>query len=175
MAALLSAPVGNFFTSDGERGSLESLYQDGPIALVFLRHLGCVFCLEQALALNGHPDLPIYFVAMGAPQDVCKYKDKVASPHRFLCDPDEDLYREMGLLNATPSQVFTFQTFGRGLTSALHGRFNHRSSSNMARLGGAFLIGTDGSVLWSRPTRQVSDIVTGQEIRSALAEAACKP
>ncbi len=168
MAAIERAPEMDVLLHEGKRVPLRSLYEKGPVALVFLRHLGCAFCSQHVAQLAAENDGSLMFVCMGQPEEAREYRTKHRIKHAFVCDPHEDLYREFGLAEGRGSQLINLHVVARGAGALLRGHVNRRSNANMRRLGGTFVICQDGKIAWSHLARDVSDLSKGQQVRDGL-------
>lgn len=144
------------------------LYEARPVALVFLRHLGCIFCKDQVASLRGRNDLNLAFISISRPDEAQAFNAAYVVTHPHLCDPEEDLYREFGLPNARISQVVNLGVMGRGLRASLAGHRNRASGHNAQRMGGTFVVRTNGEISWSRVSRHVGDYPSPDEIGAAL-------
>lgn len=154
--------------STSERVMLASLYRDQPVALVFLRHLGCIFCREHVAQLRRLKELNIVFVTLGNPDQTEAFRQKMQSPHRFICDPEKALYRHFELPRGGLSQVLSPQVFVRAIGATLQGHRNAHSSADPLQLPGVFIISTDGEVTWQYRSRNAADNAPPDEIERHL-------
>lgn len=168
---LTHAPELTVLTHDGEKVPFASLYSEAPVALVFLRHLGCIFCAEHVEDLKTRPDLNIVFVSMGDVEATKKFREEHQAAQTFLCDPDEDLYKQFGLMNAKMSQAVNFQTVRRGFEAMRKGLRNQPPKQNPMRLGGCFVIDTSGEIVWRHIGAFAGDNCTCQDVANALGRA----
>ncbi|MBN9500984.1 MAG: AhpC/TSA family protein [Armatimonadetes bacterium] len=165
----MQAPELTVMLDDGASVSLSSLYEGAPLAIVFLRHFGCVFCRYQVSQLRKDADLNLVFVCMEPPSEAKAFKEKLRSPHRFICDSDRRLYESFGISRATMSQVFSLRTVRRGMQAMLAGSRQSRPTSDPMQLSGAFCLDKTGKTRWSHYAQDVSDIVSGDRLRTELA------
>lgn len=154
--------------SSGEVVPLASLYAEQPVALVFLRHLGCIFCREHVAQLRRLKDLNIVFVTLGTPEQTEAFRTKMQSPHRFICDPDKTLYRHFEIPRGGLTQMMSPQVFVRAIGATLQGHRNGRSDADPLQLPGVFVIGTDGVVTWQYRSKNASDNAPPDEIERHL-------
>ncbi|MEM9721184.1 MAG: peroxiredoxin-like family protein [Bacteroidota bacterium] len=102
--------------------TLETLSQQRPVLLVFLRHFGCTFCREalRDLALlkdkiEGGKGVQMVFVHMSPADYAEKMLDKYGlTGADHMSDPKCDLYKEMGLSKGTLKQLFGLRMWTRG-------------------------------------------------------------
>ncbi len=168
----MKVPLFDVVLSDGSTVPLRSLYEDRPLCLVFLRHLGCIFCREHVAELREAKDLNIAFVSMSAAPEVDRFRKEAGSPHPFISDSARALFEVFGLRRASLGQVFSPKVFGKGARAWSKGVRSSRPPTDPWQLGGTFVIDTDGEVVWERRSEDVADNATVEEIRLALAKAA---
>ena len=156
---------------DGAYLPLFSLAADRPVALVFLRHLGCIFCREQVATLRDRlPDENIVFVSMAEPKLVARFRTWLKSPHVFLCDPERRLYQAFGVGRSTAGKMFTAHVVSRALKAYRDGHRNALTFDDQLQLGGTYVIDREGNVLASFPADDIGDYPSPEVLRTALAE-----
>lgn len=153
---------------DGSSCELTDLYRDAPVALVFLRHFGCVFCRYQVAQLRSAADLPIYFVCMESAEEAAAFKAEHRSPHHFISDPERKLYEKYGVKRGTTGQLFSLRTIGQGIKATLSGSFQGKPTSDPMQLGATIIIDQSGGVAWSRYAKDAAEIITEKEMREQL-------
>lgn len=153
---------------DGSSRELAELCRDTGIALVFLRHFGCVFCRYQVAQLRSAADLPIYFVCMESAEEAEVFKTEHRSPHHFISDPDRKLYEAYGVRRGTARQLFSLRTIGRGIKATLAGSFQGKPTSDPMQLGATIILNQSGEVAWSRYAKDAAEIITEKELREQL-------
>ena len=174
---LLMAHVGG---SQGQ--SLLEMTARGPTLMVFLRHLGCVFCrqtlsdLREAMPALAAHGISVALVHMASDRQAelifrLYGMEKVA---RFS-DPDRSLYEAMGLRRVTMRELMSRELFKRGFEACVRER--HAMSvprGDPMQMPGVFLV-ERGIVLatflhehpWDRPRYQ--DFATAGLTRRAVA------
>lgn len=165
----MRAPDSLVAMSDGSTSSLQDLAAEGPIGLVFLRHIGCIFCRKQVALLRGLPPGAVVFVGMELPEALAEFCQRLRSPHRFASDPERKLYNAFGVGTGTIGQVLGPRVLVKGLGALRYG--NGRPTSDPMQLGAAFVIARDGSVAWSHRARDAADLVSAAALADALAAA----
>lgn len=155
--------------SSGESVPLVSLYRDRTLALVFLRHFGCVFCRRQLSILRRFPELNIVFVGMGSPAEALAFRERYKVPHEIICDPQRRLYEAFGLPVGNLGQLLGPRVVVRAVGAMRYGQ--SRPTADPRQLGGVFVIDAEGEVVWSRRYRDASDNVRGEELARILDDA----
>jgi len=100
--------------------SLFDLSNEKEVLVVFLRHLGCVFCQEAIQDLRRYIkdgrilSDEIVFVHMASGDVAMEYFDdfKLEVTHH-VSDPECSLYESFGLVKATTRELFSFQVMLR--------------------------------------------------------------
>jgi hypothetical protein len=138
------------------------------MALIFLRHLGCVFCKEHVAQLRNLADLNIVFVTLGTADQTEIFRKRMKSPHRFICDPEKKLHALFNLQRGGMAEFFNPHTIVRTIGALMKGYLNGLPQGDAAQLPGVFLIETDRTVTWEQRARDVADTVPPAEIERRL-------
>ena len=155
---------------DGVHTTLYSLAEERPVALVFLRHLGCIFCREQVGTLrDALGDENVVFVTMSAPALTDKFRRLLHTPHTFVCDPDRRLYEAFHVERGSPRDYFSLDVVRRTLEAYRKGYRNSLTFDDQLQNGGTYVIDRGGNVLASFPSDDLSDMPSPDVIRAALA------
>lgn len=157
-----------FDLDDGSQATLADLHQDHPIALVFLRHFGCVFCKYQVAQLKAAADLPIYFVCMESAAEAAQFRASQGSPHRFISDPERRLYQMFGVKRGSPRQMINLRTIGRGIKATLSGSMQGKPTGDPMQLAAVIILDRGGHTSWSHFAKDASDVVDEKTIREQL-------
>ncbi len=155
---------------DGSQTTLDELCRNEAIALVFLRHFGCIFCRYQVAQLRNEPELPIYFVCQESWQEAAEFRKKMRSPHRFLSDPQREIYRHFDIPKGKPGQLISLRTFLGAFKAMFRGIFQGKPTADPTQLGGTVVLSVDGNVYWRHAARDAADIVTAITLRGILQE-----
>ncbi|MFQ3587468.1 MAG: peroxiredoxin-like family protein [Fimbriimonadaceae bacterium] len=166
------APELKLRLSTGEEVSIADLHREGPVALVFVRHFGCVFCRERIAEFRRLEDQNIVFVTMGNLVQAEAVRQKLRSPHRFVCDPEQVAYEAFGLPKGSFVQMFNPTTFVRGFRAAVRGHGVGAPVGDPWQLGGAFVIDRTGRITWEKRATHAADDASEEEILRELARAA---
>lgn len=164
----MKAPEVDVQLSSGETVPLKSLYESERLVLVFLRHLGCVFCKEHVAQLRGLTDLNIVFVTLGTPEQTEAFRQKMRSPHRFICDPQKKLHALFNLQRGGMAEFVNLHTIARTIGAMFKGYVNGLPQGDSAQLPGVFVVETDGTVLWEHRSRDIADTPRADEIKRRL-------
>jgi len=164
----VTAPDVNVTLSTGETVPLKSLYENERLLLVFLRHFGCVFCMEHVAQLRSLTDYNIVFVTLGSVEQTEAFRKKMKSPHKFISDPDKQLHTIFDLQRGGMAQIFNPHTIVRGISALFRGYLNGIPRQDPMQLPGVFVIETDGSVSWEQRAHDAADNPSPGEIKNRL-------
>ncbi len=168
----MTAPEDRITLHTGEQLLLSSLYAEKPLALIFLRHLGCVFCRVVVDDLKNRPDLNIVFVALEGVEEIAEFKVEHGSPHTFICDTDKSLHEAFGMKQGGWGQIINRETFKAGLEVSKKGYTLNKPTSDPMMLSGVFIIGKGGEVFCEHRAKHAADNPTPELIAAELAKAA---
>ncbi|MFH5210729.1 AhpC/TSA family protein [Antrihabitans spumae] len=85
---------------------IRDFWQNGPVALVFLRQFGSAFALKQAVDLNTSYDAitaagaNVVLIGLGTPIQAFTFRKRAETRFPILTTADQSLYRTMGLTRA---------------------------------------------------------------------------
>ena len=154
---------------DGVHTTLHALAEKRPVALVFLRHLGCIFCREQVGTLrDALPDENLVFVTMSPPALTERFRRFIHSPHLFICDPERRLYHEFHVERGSTKDYFSLDVVRRTLDAYRKGYRNSLTFDDQLQNGGTYVIDREGNLLASFPSEDLSDMPSPEVIRAAL-------
>ncbi len=165
----MRAPEIDVLTSSGETVPFSSFYAERAVGVVFLRHLGCLFCRRHVSQLRRHPELNLVFVSMGSPEETREFEAKWKTVHPFLCDPEKTLFEKFGLTRAKWSQIVGPRVLLQGAASIRYGVGT--PLGDPMQLAGTFVINRSGEVVWSHRARDASDNASAARIGEALVRA----
>jgi peroxiredoxin len=167
-----------------ERGRdvrLGDLWRDRPVALVFLRHYGCIFCRDHAVQLHRarrhfeEAGVGMAAIGIGAPDDAAEFCDMQGVDVPMLVDPDRSTYVLAGAKVATLDELVGPRIIGRALKRTLLSRLRlgsiavhqGRIRGHAGQLGGVLLIAPDGSVRYAHLADDMSDNPPVREVLAA--------
>jgi hypothetical protein len=165
----MRTPEAQVLLADGTTVPLASLYSQGPIALVFLRHFGCIFCRRFVSKLKRATCLRIVLVGMADPAETQRFAATFGVKNTFICDPSRELYRQFGLERGRLSQVVGPKVWKSALGAARFGV--GKVVGDPLQLSGAFVINTCGEIIWSKRAHAAGDDPTLPELCDALLSA----
>jgi alkyl hydroperoxide reductase subunit AhpC len=115
--------------------------------------------------------LAVAVVGMGTPEQTAAFVREVRAPFPILADPDRAAYRAYGLVEAGAGQILSLAT-GKAVVGALvRGNRGGSPVGDVRQLGGAFVVGRDGTVRWAKPSAFVGDHASPEELIAAAREA----
>ncbi len=165
----MNAPEVDVQLSTGECVPLRSLYENERMVLVFLRHLGCVFCKEHVAQLRSLTDINVVFVTLGTVEQTETFRKKMKSPHKFICDPEKKLHDLFNLQRGGLAADFINpHVIARAISAMLKGFFNGLPIGDASQLPGVFLVEKDGSVTWEQRAKDIADIPGPKDIKTRL-------
>ncbi len=136
-------------TNTGE--NLSDLSARGPTMVVFLRHIGCVFCQEAmrdiAKIRQGVEDAGNNIVLVHMePDEMAEkfFEEHGLSDCQHISDPDCTLYHRFGLARGRLSQLFGLKTMIRGFSAGMSvHQFGGRAFGDAFQMPGIFVIHRD--------------------------------
>lgn len=154
---------------DGARVTLYGMAAERPVAMVFLRHLGCIFCRQQvAMLRDAMPEENVVFVTMSPPKVAARFRTWMRSPHPFLCDPERRLYEAFDVPRSTVGKYFSSTVVKAALRAYRSGYRNALDFDDQLQLGGTFVIDRAGDVLGSFVSEDIADAPAPETILALL-------
>lgn len=159
---------------------IQDFWQNGPVALVFLRQFGSAFALKQAVDLNTSYDAitaagaNVVLIGLGTPIQAFTFRKRSDTRFPILTTADQSLYRTMGLTRAWraahgPTNIAPLIGLVR------NGVYPYQRTGDNAQLGGAFVATRGGAqVVWEFRAHRASDIAPADEIVEALLTASAR-
>ena len=106
--------------------SLQTLSEESPVLLVFLRHFGCTFCREALADISKERNLiestgtKIVFVHMTDNTIAERYFNRYnLEGATHISDPEQKYYKAFGLLKGNFNQLFGLQSWIRGFSAGI--------------------------------------------------------
>ena len=144
---------------------LHDLSHEHPVLVIFLRHLGCIFCQEALKDLRdvgARMDLSkvrVVFVHMADNATAEEYFEELDLKVDYhISDPDCEIYEKFGLVKATTRELFSFQVMLRSAESAVM-RGNWPRANRIGdgfQMPGVFII-HKGIIIESYVHKRISD------------------
>jgi hypothetical protein len=158
--------------SSGEATTLGVLCENGPVALAFLRHAGCVFCRQHVAELRTHPELHVIFVLMVSPDEADQFRTKLQSPHRFIADPDRKLAEHFQVPRGSLGQLFGPEVIKKGFQATRDGHRGGTIAGDVRQMPTMVVLDERANVVWTHHGRNAADNVGPDEIQAHLGQAA---
>jgi len=156
--------------------SLREHSEEGPVLVVFLRHLGCPFCREaladlaaQRKRIESH-GIRLALVFMSEEEKAAAFFERyrLGDVPRFA-DPARRLYRSFGLRRGTFRQLFGWKAWWRGfVVGILRRRGIGRLRGDALQMPGTFLV-ERGSIVSAFRHRSAADRPDYESIASCPA------
>ena len=132
---------------DQDGMTLDARSDAAPVMLVFLRHLGCTFCLETLQDLKNQRT---QIESQGVQPILVHMSDNDAAQSHFakynladlprVSDPDQDLYRAFELRRASLMQLFGPRVWGQGLRALFKGNTVGKLQGDGFQMPGVFVV-----------------------------------
>lgn len=131
------------------------------VLLVFLRHLGCIFCPEivrdlRQIALNNASYPEIIFFFQGSVDQGKDFFSKTWPEVKAVSDFDKQIYKAFKLKRGTISQLFGHKVWLRGTEAMLKGNFVGLPVGDLWTMPGMFLV-EKGQVVWQHEFEHIGD------------------
>ena len=165
---------------DGNEVRLGDLWSEEPVALVWVRHYGCVHCRSHAVALEGarsefdEAGVRVVLVGQATPRQAAHFRRRLEIDLPVLADESRESYRVAGAKVATAGELLGPKSVTQGLRRTFESRgkvHQGRIIGHPAQLGGAMVIAPSGEVTWSHMADDASDNASPEEILAAARQA----
>lgn len=167
------------FTLDSPNGPVElrERWRERPLAVAFLRHMGCAFCREHLAELDHARDeihaaggdvVAIFQNPGGEARDFC---DERGVELDCLGDPRRDGYDAVALKKGSWKEYLGPAIVMRQVQAARSGYKPGLPKGNVAQRPGTFVVGTDGLIVFAHYNRDSSDNPTTDAVVAAIREA----
>ena len=153
------------------------LWAHKPVVLSFQRHFNCWCTRDQlsTLRVEHHRILAaggeVVAVLMGTPQGTVEFCSERAIPYQCLADPSQDAYRAFHIPRAGPSKwLFGPRALGyyaRQLRRGIGGG-GAPPGQDIRQMPGTFVIDRSGKIRMAHYSRDVSDVVSVDDVLAAL-------
>jgi prostamide/prostaglandin F2alpha synthase len=165
---------------DGNDVRLGDLWSEEPVALVWVRHYGCVHCRSHAVELEGaRPEFDaagvrVVLVGQATPRQAAHFRRRLEIDLPVLADESRLSYKAAGAKVATAGELLGPRSVSQGVRKTFESRgkvHQGRVIGHPAQLGGAMVIAPGGEVTWSHMAEDASDNATPDEILAAARQA----
>jgi peroxiredoxin len=166
---------------EGRDVRLGDLWANGPAALAFLRHWGCVFCRQHAVELHRArkefeaAGVQLAAIGHGTVEQAAAFRRVQGVEIPLLVDPDRSTYVAAGTKVATFGELFAPKVVAQGARHTVMSRVKQgnivvhqgRIIGSAAQLGGVLVIAPDGSVRYAHLARNAADTPPAREVLAA--------
>ena len=143
----MQAPKTRVQFSDGKQTQLASLYREKPVALIFLRHLACIFCERNVAQWKDDTTSNVVFVCRSIPEAAEAYGKRMSAPQAFIADYQVERCSMSSAWRAgSMKQIFSLHTIKEGFRAYRAGFRGHKPTSDPTQLGGTFVIDIKGEI-----------------------------
>jgi len=165
---------------DGNEVRLGDLWREEPVALVWVRHYGCVHCRHHAVQLDeartefDAAGVRVVVVGQATPRQAAHFRRRLEIDLPVLADESRESYRAAGAKVATAGELLGPKSVSRGLKATVDSRGKIRQGKvigHPAQLGGAMVVAPGGEVTWSHMAEHASDNSSPEEILAAARQA----
>jgi len=169
-----TAPDVGLVDADNQPTRLATLWQQQPLVLLFLRHLGCPFCRELVADVRDqYPEFhrsgaEVAAVTMGTAQQAAQFRAGLKLPFPCLADPAREAYQAFGVPRGGVTQIVGPAVWAAGLKAALRGGAGIPIGDPL-QLQGIFIIDRRGVVRYAYRATNSADRPSAAELLDALA------
>ena len=145
---------------------LSSVWKEGPALLVFLRHLGCIFCREHVAMLRADQGTferlhtRVALVTLNTPNSTINFCEDRVPNATFVClsDQTKQAYQAYGLSRTnTRDLLLSPHIYSRGFQAALHGHFNGIPTVDPFQMPGVFIVDQSGIIRYAHRHKDAAD------------------
>lgn len=157
----------------GRTRRLSEFWAERPAAIVFVRHLGCPFCRQEAARLKA--DAPrfeaaggnVVLVTMSSPDDAAAFRKQFQLPFSVLADPEQKCYDAFAVPRGGLGQIMGPKTWLTGLQATLaHGVGT--PVGDVRQLSGAFVVDRSGTIRYAQRAKHSADLPSHEELLERL-------
>lgn len=142
-------------------GRLRDQLGDAPTLLVFLRHLGCVFCREtvadlRVIAERDAAFPPVLFFTQASSVELRAFLRRDWPAARAIADPERQFYAAFGIERMSPLGLLRPALWEAQRRAQAKGLESGEKSGDIWRMPGVFLV-RGPEVLWTHEFRHAGD------------------
>jgi peroxiredoxin len=165
---------------EGNEVRLGDLWSEAPVAVVWVRHYGCVHCRSHAVQLQeagpefNDAGVRVVLVGQATPRQAAHFRRRLEIDLPVLADEERESYKAAGAKVATTGELLGPRSVSAGLRRTFESRgkvHQGRIIGHPAQLGGAMVIAPGDEVTWSHMAENAADNATPAEILAAAREA----
>ncbi len=161
---------------DGTPVRLADQWKTRTAVVVWLRHFGCVYCMEAAREMTAIlPDIEkarghLVLVGNGGPRHALAFRDRHAPGVTVLTDPELGSYRAIGARRGIVSTLGP-QTWGFALRALRRGARQSAVKGHPFQQGGVMVITPDNRIIYSHLSTSAGDHPPAAEVLEAVRQA----
>ena len=155
---------------------LSALWAERPLVVVFLRHLGCIFCREQVARLRTdyqrfrQAGAEVACIAQGDYKVGKAFSLLMGLPFPMLmCGKETSLFRQYGLLRGNLWQLFGPSSIVKGFRALAGGHRQGKIVGDGFQMPGLFIVDKSGTIRFARRHVNAGDNPDNGELLAALA------
>ena len=159
--------------AQGHSVELGSLWRDRPAVIVWVRHFGCVYCVEQAREFSkARPRIEaagarLALIGNGGVKHLAAFKAAEAPDVTVLTDPALRTYNTIGARSGIWSTL-GLRTWGAGLRAFRSGARQGRVKGHPFQQGGVMVVLPDNHIAFTHLSRSAGDHPTVESVLAAL-------
>ncbi|MGH7882652.1 MAG: peroxiredoxin-like family protein [Candidatus Dormibacteraceae bacterium] len=146
----------------GNPVNLGDLAAKRPLVVAFLRHFGCLHCLETVVQLRGQlgqvkeAGAELILVGNGNPERAATFQSARAPELRVYTDPTQNSYQALNMKHSVASTLGP-RSFLSGLLAILRGHRQTSIQGDPWQQGGLFALAKGGRIVYSQINRHGGD------------------
>ncbi len=160
-----SAPNITVSDKQGQPVELESLWDQGPTLISFLRHFGCIHCRARMAEVEQHraeleaAGLQLVALALGEPKHAERYCGKLAPHLECFADDKNDGYYAWGLRQGTAGEIFSngLNVLKASAKALAAGHMQGASTGDAAMMPGTFIVDRNGVIQYAYYSQYAGD------------------
>jgi peroxiredoxin len=159
---------------DGAPVQLSSLWEDRPVVLAFVRHFGCLFCREQAVALRDEvPKIheagaELVIIGCGSPTQARWFAEDTEIKTPLFTDPTTKAYWAAGMKRGI-ARTINLKALGHAFRAFRAGHRQTKTKGAPFQQGGVLVVAKGGAIQYSFASNDAGDHAPLAEVMSALA------
>jgi len=154
--------------------NLESLLKHGPVALVFLRYVGCPICRMHLSQVQDDREkyedknIQLFIVMESEAEPIKNYLTKKRLSMNVIPDPQHKLYDLYEVKPGTAADLFSPKALVATVKATLHGHLHGAFEGHEFQLPAAFVIGADGRINYAYYGTHFADKPPAEEMVDSL-------
>lgn len=109
-------------------------------------------------------------IGQATPRHAAHYRRRFAPELEILADEKRESYKAMGFPRAGATQLIGPKSLAKGVVRGASGVGVGRVIGDVQQLGGTFIVGKDGEILWSHVMQDASDNPSVDALQQALTD-----